>query len=116
MPKSELRVNFSPGCQPSISILLWLCALKSFILLNIVLERVNQLTLWWSDLYYSDQVHAELTPQLPAPELYSVTRTDYTVEDFRCDRPTPSTVSHYTAVDLSNDLILQSNSKSFGTL
>ncbi|XP_053474697.1 sperm associated antigen 8 isoform X1 [Ictalurus furcatus] len=43
----------------------------------------------------SDQVHAELTPQLPAPELYSVTRTDYTVEDFRCDRPTPSTDHDY---------------------
>ncbi|MCJ8748487.1 hypothetical protein PDJAM_G00165400 [Pangasius djambal] len=43
----------------------------------------------------SEQVHAELTPKPPAPELYSVTRTDYTVEGFQCVRPTPSTDCDY---------------------
>ncbi|KAB5522355.1 hypothetical protein PHYPO_G00158600 [Pangasianodon hypophthalmus] len=43
----------------------------------------------------SEQVHAELTPKPSAPELYSVTRTDYTVEGFQCVRPTPSTDCDY---------------------
>ncbi|XP_060768178.1 sperm associated antigen 8 [Neoarius graeffei] len=43
----------------------------------------------------SEQVHAELTPQPPAPERYSVTRTDYTAEGFQCVQPTPSTDRDY---------------------
>ncbi|TSL28200.1 Sperm-associated antigen 8 [Bagarius yarrelli] len=43
----------------------------------------------------SEQVNAELTPQPVVPELYSVTRTDYSVEGFQCVQPTPSTDRDY---------------------
>ncbi|KAG7314813.1 hypothetical protein KOW79_022116 [Hemibagrus wyckioides] len=43
----------------------------------------------------SEQVHAELTPQPPAPELYSVTRADYTAQGFQSVQPTPSTDRDY---------------------
>ncbi|KAF5909451.1 sperm-associated antigen 8-like, partial [Clarias magur] len=43
----------------------------------------------------SEQVHAQLTPQPPAPELSSVTKTDYKVKGFRGVRPSPSTDRDY---------------------
>ncbi|XP_062844833.1 sperm associated antigen 8 isoform X1 [Trichomycterus rosablanca] len=38
----------------------------------------------------SEQIKAELNPEPPAPELCSVTRTDYAAEGFRFVRPAPS--------------------------
>ncbi|XP_062844834.1 sperm associated antigen 8 isoform X2 [Trichomycterus rosablanca] len=43
----------------------------------------------------SEQIKAELNPEPPAPELCSVTRTDYAAEGFRFVRPAPSADRDY---------------------
>ncbi|MCI4394279.1 hypothetical protein PGIGA_G00166980 [Pangasianodon gigas] len=57
--------------------------------------RTDEAITFWRENFDKIQVHAELTPKPSAPELNSVTRTDYTVEGFQCVRPTPSTDRDY---------------------